>query len=193
MRTIQSGVRVSRDQGALANLQRSGFCAALQYRADPDASDRCRARRHRRSAADALGIGALLGQGQAIGNKMINARSETLAERPAFRDLLSSRRCLVPADGFYEWRKEGKTKQPMLIYVKDRELFGFAGLWDRWKKPDGTLLESFTIATCAPNELMRGIHDRMPVIIQRKDEPAWLDPTLKSDRVMPLLAPIPVR
>ena len=90
---------------------------------------------------------------QAIGNKMINARSETLAERPAFKDLLSSRRCLVPADGFYEWRKEGKTKQPMLIHVKDRELFGFAGLWDSWKKPDGTLLESFTIATCAPNEL----------------------------------------
>jgi putative SOS response-associated peptidase YedK len=128
---------------------------------------------------------------QAIGNKMINARSETLAERPAFRDLLSSRRCLVPADGFYEWRKEGKTKQPMLIHVKNRELFGFAGLWDRWKKPDGTLLETFTIATCAPNELMRGIHDRMPVIIQRKDESAWLDPRLKSDRVMPLLAPYP--
>ena len=106
---------------------------------------------------------------QAIGNKMINARSETLAERPAFRDLLSSRRCLVPADGFYEWHKEGKTKQPMLIHVKDRELFGFAGLWDRWKKPDGTLLESFTIATCAPNELMRGIHDRMPVIIHAGD------------------------
>ena len=128
---------------------------------------------------------------QAIGNKMINARSETLAERPSFRDLLSSRRCLVPADDFYEWRKEGKSKQPMLIHVKNRELFGLAGLWDTWRKPDGTLLESFTIATCAPNELMRGIHDRMPVIIRRKDEPAWLDPTLKNDRVMPLLAPYP--
>lgn len=128
---------------------------------------------------------------QAIGNKMINARSETLAERPAFKDLLSSRRCLVPADGFYEWRKEGKTRQPMLIHVKDRELFGFAGLWDTWKKPDGTLLESFTIATCAPNDLMRGIHDRMPVIIQPKDETAWLDPAAKSDQIMPLLAPYP--
>ena len=79
----------------------------------------------------------------------------------------------------------------MLIHVKNRELFGLAGLWDTWRKPDGTLLESFTIATCAPNELMRGIHDRMPVIIRRKDEPAWLDPTLKNDRVMPLLAPYP--
>jgi putative SOS response-associated peptidase YedK len=128
---------------------------------------------------------------QAIGNKMINARAETLKERPAFRDLLSSRRCLVPADGFYEWRKEVKTKQPMLIHVKKRELFGFAGLWDRWKKPDGTLLESFTIATCAPNELMRGIHDLMPVIIQHKDESAWLDPTAKGDQVAALLAPYP--
>ena len=87
---------------------------------------------------------------QAIGNKMINARSETLAERPAFRDLLSSRRCLVPADGFYEWRKEGKTKQPMLIHVRDRELFGFAGLWDTWKKSDGTLLETLLSPPARP-------------------------------------------
>ena len=128
---------------------------------------------------------------QTMGNKMINARSETITKRLAFREILPSQRCLVPADGFYEWRKEGKAKQPMLIHVKDRELFGFAGLWDAWEKPDGTLLESFTIATCAPNDLMRGIHDRMPVIIQRKDESAWLDPTFKSDQIMPLLAPYP--
>jgi putative SOS response-associated peptidase YedK len=127
----------------------------------------------------------------ATGSKMINLRAETTAEKPAFEDLLSSKRCLVPADGFYEWRKLGKERLPMLIQIKNRELFGFAGLWDVWRKPDGSVLESFTILTCPPNELMRGIHDRMPVIIQPKDEPRWLDPAAKFHYVAPLLAPYP--
>lgn len=127
----------------------------------------------------------------ATGNKMINVRSETTSEKPAFGDMLSSKRCLVPADGFYEWRKIGKERLPMLIQIKNRELFGFAGLWDVWRKPDGNLLESFTILTCPPNELMRGIHDRMPVIIQPKDESCWLDPAAKFHHIAPLLAPYP--
>ncbi len=130
-------------------------------------------------------------QSAASASKMINLRAETTAEKPAFGNLLSSKRCLVPADGFYEWRKLGKERLPMLIQIKNRELFGFAGLWDVWRKPDGALLESFTILTCPPNDLLRGIHDRMPVMIQQKDEPRWLDPAAGFRHVAPLLAPYP--
>src|SRR6476469_6098272 len=101
-----------------------------------------------------------------IGNRMINARAESLTEKPAFKHLVGSRRCIVPADGFYEWRKEGKRKVPMWVYLKSREPFGLAGLWDVWRKPDGKRVESFTIITTEPNELVRRIHNRMPVILQ---------------------------
>jgi putative SOS response-associated peptidase YedK len=84
---------------------------------------------------------------------MINARAESLTEKPAFKHLVGSRRCIIPADGFYEWRKEGKRKVPMWVYLKSREPFGFAGLWDVWRKPDGKRVESFTIITTEPNEL----------------------------------------
>jgi len=82
-----------------------------------------------------------------IRNRMINARAETLTEKPAFKHLVGSRRCIIPADGFYEWRKEGKRKVPMWVHLKNRKLFGLAGLWDVWRKPDGTPVESFTIIT----------------------------------------------
>src|SRR5687767_7448984 len=102
-----------------------------------------------------------------IGNRMINARAETLAEKPAFRTALRRRRCLVPADGFYEWKKDpgGKTKTPMYIGMKSGGVFAFAGLWETWHAPDGSVLPSCTLITTQPNELMADIHDRMPVII----------------------------
>jgi len=99
-----------------------------------------------------------------IGNRMINARAETLTELPSFKLLVDRRRCIVPADGFYEWRKEGKRKVPMWVHLKTKEPFAFAGLWDVWRKPDGKRVESFTIITTEPNELVRPIHNRMPVI-----------------------------
>src|ERR687894_553007 len=114
----------------------------------------------------------------AIGNKMINARAETLGEKPAFRTALRRRRCLVPADGFYEWKKEpgGKTKTPMHIRMKSGDVFAFAGLWETWHSPDGSVIPSCTLITTRPNELMSEIHDRMPVILQRDDYQRWLDP-----------------
>jgi putative SOS response-associated peptidase YedK len=110
-----------------------------------------------------------------IGNQMINARAESLTEKPAFKDLGRSRRCIIPADGFYEWRKEGKRKVPMWVYLKTKQPFAFAGLWDVWRKPDGKRVESFTIITTEPNELVRPVHNRMSVILQPEDEEEWLD------------------
>jgi putative SOS response-associated peptidase YedK len=110
-----------------------------------------------------------------MGNQMINARAETLTEKPAFKHLVESRRCIIPADGFYEWRKEGKRKIPMWVHLKTREPFGMAGLWDDWRNPSGKRVESFTIITTEPNELIRPIHNRMPVILRPEDEEPWLD------------------
>lgn len=127
----------------------------------------------------------------AIGNRLINARAETVAEKPSFRAALKSRRCLIPADGFYEWQKLGKLKQPYLIGVGDGGPFAFAGLWEDWKR-DGEIIESCTILTTAANELMRPLHERMPVILKPEDHDLWLDPGVKeAARVLPLLRPYP--
>ena len=127
-----------------------------------------------------------------IGNRMINARAETLTVLPSFKLLVDRYRCIIPADGFYEWRKEGKRKVPMWVYLKDRKPFAFAGLWDVWRKPDGKRVESFTIITTEPNELVRPIHNRMPVILRPEDEEQWLDasPT-PFVRALSLLEPLP--
>jgi putative SOS response-associated peptidase YedK len=109
------------------------------------------------------------------GNRMINARAETLTELPSFKPLVDRRRCIIPADGFYEWRKEGRRKVPIWVHLKNRKPFGLAGLWDVWRKPDGKRVESFTIITTEPNELVRPVHNRMPVILQLEDEEQWLD------------------
>ena len=110
-----------------------------------------------------------------IGNRMINARAETLTELPSFKLLVDRYRCIIPADGFYEWRKAGKRKVRMWVYLKSREAFGLVGLWDMWRKPDGKKVESITIITTERNELVRPIHNRMPVILQPEDEEQWLD------------------
>lgn len=125
----------------------------------------------------------------AIGNKLINARAETLLEKPAFKKSLQSKRCLVIADGFYEWQKNGKTKQPYRITLKDNGLFAFAGLWDEWKNEQGNKIRSFTIITTSPNALMESIHDRMPVILNPSDEKHWLSTNLKAEDALDLLQP----
>jgi putative SOS response-associated peptidase YedK len=125
---------------------------------------------------------------------MINARSETAATKPAFRDPLISRRCLVPADGFYEWQRKGKTKQPFCFEVNDRELFAFAGLWDRWRDPSGQWLKSCSILTTSPNAVTSTVHDRMPVILDPDNYDLWLDPGMTNvEAVSEMLKPYDAR
>jgi putative SOS response-associated peptidase YedK len=123
--------------------------------------------------------------------RMINARSETAATQLAFRDALKSRRCLIPADGFYEWQKKGKTKQPFCFEVGEGELFAFAGIWERWKNPaNGEWIKSCSVLTTIPNAVTSSIHDRMPVIIHKEDFDLWLDPDMKNvDEIIGLLKP----
>ena len=101
----------------------------------------------------------------AVAAKMINARSETAGSKPAFREALKSRRCIIPADAFYEWQRTGKTKQPYCFEVNDGGLFGFAGIWDRWRDSSGKNVETCSILTTTPNAVTEPIHDRMPVIL----------------------------
>ena len=111
----------------------------------------------------------------AIGNRLINARAETLAEKPSFQSAFSKRRCLVVADGFYEWRRAGKRKVPVYIFLKSKKPFGIAGLYECWKAPDGKELRTCTIVTTDANDLVRPFHDRMPVIVPADAEDRWLD------------------
>ena len=108
--------------------------------------------------------------------RMINARSETAATLPAFRDALKSRRCLIPADGFYEWQRVGKTKQPYCFEVGNAQMFAFAGIWDRWKDPSGNWVKTCSILTTMPNAVTSAVHDRMPVILDPDSYDLWLDP-----------------
>jgi putative SOS response-associated peptidase YedK len=126
----------------------------------------------------------------AIGSRMINARAETVGEKPSFRSAFKSRRCLVPADGFYEWRKTSKGKVPYLIRRPTAEPFAFAGLWERWKGPTGAI-DSYTIITTDANELMRPLHHRMPVIVDPDGYDAWLDPQSPSAALLEMLRPEP--
>lgn len=126
-----------------------------------------------------------------IGHKMINARAETLGEKPSFRQSFERRRCLVPATGFFEWKREGTSKQPFRITRRDGAPFAMAGLWDDWiDRKSGEILHSFTIITTGANEQLRDLHDRMPVILQRKDERVWIDPGVSDmTRLHALLKP----
>jgi putative SOS response-associated peptidase YedK len=128
----------------------------------------------------------------AIAHRLINARAETLLERPAFRSLVRDRRCLVPASGFFEWKKEGDHKVPYFIRVRDAPLFAFAGLCDTWKSPDGTPVRSFSIITTRPNGLVAQVHDRMPAILLPEHEERWVEPfPPHPDDIPALLAPYP--
>ena len=127
-----------------------------------------------------------------IGARMINARSETAAEKPAFRAAFRRRRCLVVADGFYEWQKQNGTKQPFYIHLRDAHPFALAGLWEHWEGPGGDVIESCTLLTTQPNELLKPLHNRMPVILHPRDYELWLDPEVQQvDSLKPLLQPYP--
>jgi putative SOS response-associated peptidase YedK len=124
------------------------------------------------------------------GNQTINARSETLTTKLSFSDSVRYRRCLIPADGFYEWKKTGKVRQPYLFEVGDGELFAFAGLWDEWKNPEGKIIESCTILTTTSNSLLTDIHDRMPVIVPPEKYDLWLNPDVEDfEAVREILKP----
>ena len=129
-----------------------------------------------------------------MGQRLINARGETLAEKPSFRGALKYKRCLILADGFYEWKSQPgtKTKVPHFIFMKSRQPFAFAGLWDEWHSPDGGSIRSATIITIEPNELMAPIHNRMPVILPPSAYEQWLNPAPQTaDKLLPLLKPFP--
>lgn len=127
-----------------------------------------------------------------IGNRLINARAETVAAKPSFRRAFQKRRCLVLADGFYEWKKEGRRKIPFYITLQHHEPFGFAGLWETWHAPSGETIHSCTIVTTTPNRLIATIHDRMPVILPREQETLWLDCTIADPSALTaLLVPYP--
>jgi putative SOS response-associated peptidase YedK len=127
----------------------------------------------------------------AIGSRMINARAETAPEKPSFRRAFRERRCLIPADGFYEWQRTNGAKQPYYIRMKEERPFAFAGLWESWKDGSGPEIRSCTILTTKPNALTAEIHDRMPVILPPGSYDAWLDPEAERDELYGLLAPYP--
>jgi len=124
-----------------------------------------------------------------IGNKLINAKAETIDEKPSFRNSFKQKRCLVLSDGFYEWKKiSSKEKQPFFISLPEKALFAMAGIWDTWKDAEGKPINSFSIITTSPNNLMQGIHQRMPVILKRNDEKSWLEESSPS-KLKTLLKP----
>jgi putative SOS response-associated peptidase YedK len=126
--------------------------------------------------------------------RMINARAETASTKPAFRDAMKSRRCLIPADGFYEWMRMEKTKQPYCFEINNSELFAFAGLWERWKNPSGEWVKTCSILTTTPNAVTSAVHDRMPVIVEPDSYDVWLDPGMTNvAAVSDLLRPYDAR
>lgn len=128
----------------------------------------------------------------AMGARLINARSETVEEKPAFREAFKKRRCIIPADGFYEWQRTDGKKQPFFFQMRDERPFGFAGLWERWQGVGGEAIESCTILTTEANEVLRPVHDRMPVILHSDDYELWLDEDMrKRELLKDLLRPYP--
>ena len=128
---------------------------------------------------------------ESIATKLINARGETVAEKPSFRAAYKSRRCVVPASAFYEWQKTQGGKQPYLIHPVGGELFGFAGLWERWTRQDAEPLDTFTVITTDANETMRPVHDRMPVILAQEDFAVWMAKDSEPGLLQSLLRPCP--
>jgi putative SOS response-associated peptidase YedK len=127
-----------------------------------------------------------------LAQRPINARAETLSEKPSFKELLQNRRCLVPASGFFEWKKEGKKTIPFYIHLPNTPLFAFAGLYDQWAGSDGNLIRTYTIVTTAPNELVAKVHNRMPSILLPEHEDRWLSKTpLNAEALKEILAPFP--
>jgi len=127
-----------------------------------------------------------------FGARLINARSETAEKKPAFREALARRRCLIPSDGFFEWMKTPSGRQPYYIRFQDRRVFALAGLWERWSRAPGPAVETFTILTTSPNGVVRPIHERMPVILAPETYSEWLQPQpIVKDRLERIFAPFP--
>lgn len=126
-----------------------------------------------------------------IGLKLNNARAESLAEKPSFRDAFKRRRCIVPASGFYEWKTKASGKQPYHVRLKSEEPLALAGLWESWRDPDGTVVRTFCIITTEANALMTKIHERMPVLLQPGDFTRWLDPQIPGTELGGLIGPYP--
>ncbi len=127
-----------------------------------------------------------------MGARLINARSETVAEKPAFRQAFKQRRCIIPADGFYEWQRKDGRKQPFFFHLRDERPFGFAGLWERWEGEGGAVINSCAILTTEANEVLRPVHDRMPVILHPEDYKLWLGADARElDLVKEMLRPYP--
>ncbi len=125
-----------------------------------------------------------------MGNNLINAKAETITEKPSFKQAFAKRRCLIPADGFYEWHKRGKApSQPIYVRRRDGGLFAFAGLWEEWKTPDGERLPTCTIITVEPNELISQFHHRMAAILKPDEEGLWIDPGSKAEDLLGMLRP----
>ena len=124
-----------------------------------------------------------------ISAKLINARAETVSEKPSFKAAFKRRRCLIIADGFYEWQRQENKKQPYYFRLQNLQLFAFAGLWEQWKSPDEDIISSCTILTTEANDLLRPIHDRMPVILESKDYELWLDSEAQQPQLQQLLRP----
>jgi putative SOS response-associated peptidase YedK len=152
-----------------ANYNISPGIEIFAVRAIPDTSAR-------QLAALRWGLIPVWAKEPSIGYKMINARSETITEKPSYRSAFKKRRCLVPVSHFYEWQKAGKTKQPFAITMADGKPFTIAGIWESWTSPGGQSVESVALLTTEPNELMKAIHDRMPVILPASVYDVWLDP-----------------
>ena len=128
----------------------------------------------------------------AIGSQMINARSETVAEKPSFRHAIKYRRCIVPASGYFEWQHEGKVKIPYYFRMKDKSPLGLAGIWEEWKAPDDTLLQTFSILTTTANKIVAPVHDRMPVIIPPDEYSTWLSKHITNpEQLRALYQPFP--
>lgn len=139
------------------------------------ATIRCTADGHRRLDFVHWGFIPSWAKDKSIGNRMINARSETVHEKPAFRHSVKYRRCIIPAGGFYEWKEESGKKLPLYVRMKDGLVMAFAGIWDSWKSPEGEIIDSCSILTTASNKLIEPLHDRMPVILHPEEYQLWLD------------------
>ena len=126
-----------------------------------------------------------------ISYKMINARIETILEKSTFKNAVKNKRCLIPSDGFYEWKKTAKGKQPYRIIMKDEALFSYAGLWSKWTSPEGHEIKSFTIITQTPNQKISEIHDRMPAMLLPEQESLWLDESIPPEDAVGIISPIP--
>lgn len=126
-----------------------------------------------------------------IGSRMINARIETIMEKPAYKGAVQKRRCIVPYDGFYEWKRKGSVKIPYRITLLDHAIFCIAGIWEQWKSPTGDKMHTFSLLTGPPNEKMAEVHNRMPVILTPEEEKLWLDDSISAASLVESLKPLP--